>query len=77
MFPGPIRPPSHSSSMARTPLQVRHEAALALVARGELDPYEAIALVCWPSEDSRLEDETVPTKRLYYSDDVRAEALAL
>jgi hypothetical protein len=33
--------------------------------------------VVWPPKGSRLEDETIPTKRLLYDDNVRAEALAL
>jgi hypothetical protein len=50
---------------------VRHDAALALVEKGELDPYSALALVCWPRKGSRLED--VPLGRTYYSEDVREE----
>jgi hypothetical protein len=55
----------------RTPLQVRHEAALELLGRGELDPYEALMLVCWPPNGSRL--ESVPTERRYYSEELKAE----
>jgi hypothetical protein len=55
----------------RTPLQVRYEVALKLLARGELDPYEALSLVCWPPRGSRL--ESVPTERRYYSEDLKAE----
>jgi hypothetical protein len=58
----------------KTPLQVRHEAALKLLARGELDPYEALVLVCWPRKGSRLED--VPLGKQFYSDDVREEIRA-
>jgi hypothetical protein len=35
---------------------VRHEAALALVESGELDPVLALSLVVWPRKGSRLED---------------------
>src|SRR5215217_6476905 len=55
----------------RTPLEVRQEAALGLVERGELDPYEALALVCWPPTGSRL--ESVPAERQYYSEELKAE----
>jgi hypothetical protein len=55
----------------RTPLEVRHEAALELLGRGELDPYEALMLVCWPPKDSRLEG--VPAERRYYSEELKAE----
>ena len=55
----------------RTPLEVRQEAALGLVGRGELDPYEALALVCWPPTGSRL--ESVPAERRYYSEELKAE----
>jgi hypothetical protein len=58
----------------RTPLQVRHEAVLKLLARGELDPYEALCLVCWPRKGSRLED--VPLGRQCFSREVRAEIRA-
>jgi hypothetical protein len=58
----------------RTPLQVRHEAALKLLARGELDPYEALCLVCWPPRGSRLEH--APTERQFYADDLREEIRA-
>jgi hypothetical protein len=56
-----------------SPLQVRHEAAIALVVKGELDPYSALALVCWPRKGSPLEDEQVPPGKQFYSDDVREE----
>jgi hypothetical protein len=55
----------------RTPLEVRHEVALELLGRGELDPYEALMLVCWPPKGSRL--ESVPTERRYYSEELKAE----
>jgi hypothetical protein len=54
----------------RTPLHVRHEVALKLLARGELE----LSLVCWPRKGSRLED--VPTERRYYSEDLKAEIRA-
>jgi hypothetical protein len=57
----------------KTPLQVRQEAALKLLARGELDPYEALSLVCWPRKGSRLEDEQVPLGKQLYSNDVHEE----
>jgi hypothetical protein len=57
----------------RTPLQVRHDAALKLVARGELDPYSALALVCWPRTESRLENEHVPLGKRNYPDELREE----
>jgi hypothetical protein len=63
------------STRERTPLQVRHEAALTLVQKGELDPYEAIALVCWPAKGSRL--ESVPADRQYYSEATKEEARQL
>jgi hypothetical protein len=53
---------------------VRHEAALALVESGELDPVLALSLVVWPRKGSRLED--VPLERQFYSDDVREEIRA-
>jgi hypothetical protein len=53
---------------------VRHDAALALVQRGELDPVLALSLVVWPRKGSRLED--VPLGRQYYSEDVCAEIRA-
>jgi hypothetical protein len=55
----------------RTPLEVRHEVALELLGRGELDPYEALSLVCWPPKGSRL--ESVPTERLYYTEELKTE----
>jgi hypothetical protein len=58
----------------KTPLQIRHEIALKLVEAGELDPYSALALVCWPPKGSRLED--VPLGKKFYSDDVRGEIRA-
>jgi hypothetical protein len=44
----------------RTALEVRHEAALALLQRGEIDAYEALCLVCWPPKGSRLETAQPP-----------------
>jgi hypothetical protein len=58
----------------RTPLEVRHEVALELLGRGELDPYEALMLICWPPQGSRL--ESVPTERRYYSEELKAEIRA-
>jgi hypothetical protein len=55
----------------RTPLEVRHEVALELLGRGELDPYEALMLVCWPPKGSRL--ESVPAERRYYSEKLKTE----
>jgi hypothetical protein len=63
--------------VAKTPLQMRHEAALQLVAAGELDPALALSLVVWPPRGSRLEDEQVPLGRQFYSETVKGEALAL
>jgi hypothetical protein len=56
-------------------LQVRHQAALALVEAGELDGALALSLslVVWPPKGSRLEDEHVPLGREYYPEDVKAE----
>jgi hypothetical protein len=56
----------------RTPLQVRHDAAIALVERGELDPAIALSLVVWPPK-GRLEDEYCPTERQFYSEELKAE----
>jgi hypothetical protein len=53
---------------------VRHEAALALVESGELDPVLALSLVVWPRKGSRLED--VPLERQYHAEDVRQEIRA-
>jgi hypothetical protein len=58
----------------RTPLEVRHEVALLLLGRGELDPYEALWLVCWPPKGSRLEN--VPTERRAYSDALKDEIIS-
>jgi hypothetical protein len=58
----------------RTPLQIRHDAALALVVKGELDPVLALSLVVWPRKGSRLED--VPLERQYYAEEVREEIRA-
>jgi hypothetical protein len=52
---------------------VRHDAAIALVERGDLDPVLALSLVVWPRKGSRLEDERVPPEKQAYSDDVREE----
>ena len=59
--------------MKRSALWVRHEAALQLVARGELDGPLALSLVVWPRRGSRLEDESVPPERQFYSDELKAE----
>lgn len=50
---------------------MRHEVALELPGRGELDAYEALMLVCWPPKGSRL--ESVPAERQYYSEELKAE----
>lgn len=60
----------------RSPLQVRHQAALKLVAAGELDPALALSLVVWPPKNSRLVDENVPRERQLYSDGLREEIRA-
>jgi transposase-like protein len=56
-----------------TPLQVRHAAALELVAAGAIDGALALSLVVWPPRGSRLADESVPCGRRHYSDELRAE----
>jgi hypothetical protein len=53
---------------------VRHDAAIALVESGELDPVLALSLVVWPRKGSRLDD--VPLERQFYSEDVREEIRA-
>jgi hypothetical protein len=58
-----------------TPLEVRHQAALELLCRGELDPYEALCLVCWPQ--GRLEDEQVEARTFRHASSTKSEALAL
>jgi hypothetical protein len=58
----------------RTPLHIRYEVALKLLERGELDPYEALALVCWPRKGSRLAD--VPLERQYHAEEIREEIRA-
>jgi hypothetical protein len=50
----------------------RHDAAIALVERGELDPASALSLVVWPPK-GRLEDEHCPTERRFYSEELKAE----
>jgi hypothetical protein len=46
---------------------------IALVVKGELDPVLALGLVVWPRKDSRLEDEQVPPRKQFYSDELREE----
>jgi DNA-directed RNA polymerase specialized sigma24 family protein len=58
---------------SRTPLQVRHAAALKLVAAGELDPAFALSLVVWPPAGSRLADDQVSTRRQTYPPELKAE----
>jgi hypothetical protein len=55
---------------------VRHDAAIALVESGELDPVLALSLVVWPRPGSRLVDEQVPLGKQLYSDDLREEIRA-
>jgi hypothetical protein len=55
-----------------TPLEVRHAAALQLVAAGELDGVLALSLVVRPPR-SRLEDQQVPVTRQVYSQELKAE----
>src|SRR5512132_2442838 len=68
---GPWPWASSSSRRAKSALMVRHDAALALVERGDLDPVLALSLVVRPRRGSRLED--VPLGKQVYSDDVREE----
>jgi DNA invertase Pin-like site-specific DNA recombinase len=56
-----------------TPLQVRHAAALKLVAEGELDGMLALSLVVWPPKGSRLADDRVPVTRQFYPPELKAE----
>jgi hypothetical protein len=57
----------------RTPLEIRHQAALKLVAAAELDGVVALSLVVWP-RSPRL--ESVPVGRQFYSEDLREEIRA-
>jgi len=52
-------------------LEVRKAVALDLVRRGQLDPYEALALVCWPPQGSKLEQ--APTGEQHYGEEVKDE----
>ncbi len=52
---------------------MRHAAALKLVEAGELDGALALSYVVWPRRGSRLEDESVPTGRQFYSEEFKAE----
>ena len=65
----PLRVPRKTRT--RTPLQVRHAAALKLVAAGELDGVLALSLVVWPRRGSRLEH--APSERQFYSEELKAE----
>lgn len=71
---GPV--PSKPPTPPRTPLQVRHAAALKLVAAGELTPEEALWLVVWPPRGSRLADDHVPGGRQVYPEELKAELRA-
>ncbi len=51
---------------------MRHEAAIALLTRGELDPYEALIAVCWPRSE-RLADKDVPLRKQVYSEELKTE----
>ncbi len=59
--------------MAKSALMVRHDAAIALVAKGELESALALSYVVWPRRGSRLEDGSVPTERQFYSEEFKAE----
>ena len=73
------RPPGAQESRAvlarkykrPTALEIRHEAALELLQRGEISPEAALAAVVWP--DGRLADENVPVGRQYYPEEIREE----
>jgi hypothetical protein len=56
-----------------TSLEVRHAAALKLVAEGEIDGVLALSLVVWPPKGSRLADDQVPRERKFYPPELKAE----
>ena len=64
--------PGRRDYSKRTPLQIRHAAALELLRRGDISPEEALAAVVWPESD-RLRDEQVPRAPQFYSEEVKAE----
>jgi len=53
---GAVHPRGQNSGQVKTALQVRHEAALFLLAKGQLGPEEALMAVVWPKSE-RLDEE--------------------